>query len=110
MLEVGVDGLERTLSCRRWPSQLFRLAGAVSVPKGVGDSVVNDNAGRVGLIIRGNGYDGVLAASPGVVPPRMVWPDSVDAVAGSDDSSGGDVTAVSSWIGETRDAPGPPDR
>jgi len=34
--------------------------------------------------MRGKGYDGVPAVNPGVIPPRMVFPDSVDVVVGSD--------------------------
>jgi hypothetical protein len=29
--------------------------------------------------MRGKGYDGVAAIRPGVTPPRMVFPDSVEA-------------------------------
>lgn len=52
--------------------------------------------------MRGNGYAGVPATGPGVVP-RTVFPDPVDVVAGSDsDDWGCDGGEVSSWMGETR--------
>lgn len=50
--------------------------------------------------MRGKGYDGVLidaAETPGVTPPRIVWPDSLEAVVASeDDVVTGETPEVSS--------------
>jgi hypothetical protein len=114
-----VDPPDSTLS---W-SFIAPKAGLEDVVNGtpVGESVVkglwSDDVGtNPGGIIRGNGYDGVLAVNPGVAAPRMVLPDSVDSpdavevkvevVAGPEDPGVGDVLD-SSCMGEMRVVPGP---
>lgn len=61
---------------------------------------------NVGGVMRGNGYEGVLVVKLGVMPPRMVLPDSVDAVAGSEEEAGDMMD--SSWMGETLAGPAMP--
>lgn len=51
--------------------------------------------------MRGNGYEGVPATNPGVTPPRIVFPDSVDALVGMARCRG-ELDAVSSSMGDTR--------
>jgi len=63
---------------------------------------------KAGDVMRGKGYDGVLVlAGPGVVPPRMVLPDSVELVRGSEPGRSGGDMELSSWMGEMRVETGP---
>jgi hypothetical protein len=84
MAEAGVDVSDRTLSrTPRWS----RFIGWGE--RGNPDAAEAWACGREkpdgpklpgGIVIRGKGYEGVLAMGAGVMPPRIVFPDSVDVL------------------------------